>query len=63
MSISCEPDLVHVDVWLLFVDELSMDYSYTFNMSKHEDRYYRFINFISAPTFVSIHNTPYMHVT
>lgn len=34
----------------MFLDELTIDYQFTFNLSKKDDRHYRQINFKNSPT-------------
>jgi len=36
--------------WLIYLDDLQIDYQFTFNLSKKEDRHYRKINFRNTPT-------------
>lgn len=35
---------------MLLPDDLQIDYQFTFNLSKHEDRHIRQINFFNIPT-------------
>lgn len=37
-------------IFMLLPDDLQIDYQFTFNLSKHEDRHIRQINFFNVPT-------------
>ena len=39
-----------IDIKFIFLDDLAVDYQFTFNLSKKEDRHFTQINFRNSPT-------------